>query len=138
MIKDLRTNYKPISNDIMECIAQYMDDELREQITFDCTPCTNEVFITEYISRLSMEQDIRFADFLADEFNLDVDDIIYAAYCERYQDQVVDAYDIEWLLESKEVLKVTNNGSSSTHPRMTEYTVMMISGDFDIYSYCFM
>lgn len=138
MIKDLRTNYKPISNDIMERIARYMDDELREQITFDCAPCTNEVFITEYVSRLSKEQDICFADFLADEFNLDVDDIIYMAYCERYQGQVVDAYDIEWLLESREVLGVTNNGPSSTHPRMTKYTVVMISGDIDIYSYCFM
>lgn len=137
MIKDLRTNNKLISNYIKECIA-HMDDKLREQIASDYEPCTNEVFIAEYVSRLSKEKYICIKDFLADEFNLDLDDIIYTAYCERYQGKVVDAYDIEWLLESREVLKVTNKGLSSTHPRMTEYTVMMISGDIDVYSYCFM
>lgn len=138
MIKDLRTNYRPISDYTMACIADYMDDDLREQVHFECAPCSNEVFIAEYVSRLDKVQHCAFEDILADDLGLDVDVIIYTAYCERYQDQVVDAYDIEWLLESSEVLRVINNGPSSTHPRMTEYTVMMISGDFDIYSYCFM
>lgn len=138
MIKDLRTNYRPISDYTMACIAEYMDDELREQLHFDCAPCTNEQFITEYVRRLVGDQQEDFRVFLSDDLGLDLDDIIYTAYCERYQGKVVDTYDIEWLLESCDVIGVTNNGPSSTHPRMTEYTVMMLSGDFDIYSYCFM
>lgn len=138
MIKDLRTNYRPISDYIMACIADYMDDDLREQVHFECAPCSNEVFIAEYVSRLDRVQNCVFEDILADDLGLDLDDIIYTAYCERYQGKVVDSYDIEWLLESREVLRVTNNGPLSTRPRMTKYTVMMISGDIDIYSYCFM
>lgn len=137
MIKDLRTDYRPISDYTMACIADYMDDDLREQVHFECAPCSNEVFIAEYVSRLDKVQNCAFEEILADDLGLDLDDIIYTAYCERYQGKVVDSYDIEWLLESREVLRVTNNGPSSNHPRMTEYTVMMISGDFDIYSYCF-
>lgn len=137
MIKDLRTNYRPISDYTMACIAGYMDDDLSEQVHFDCAPCSNEVFIAEYVSCLDKVQKCAFEDILADDLGIDLDDIIYTAYCERYQDKVVDSYDIEWLLESREVLRVTNNGSSSTHPGMTEYTVMMISGDITIYSYCF-
>lgn len=137
MIKDLRANYRPISDYTMACIADYMDDDLREQVHFECAPCSNEVFIAEYVSRLDKVQKCAFEEILADDLGLDLDDIIYTAYCERYQDKVVDSYDIEWLLESREVLRVTNNGRSSNHPRMTEYTVMMISGDITIYSYCF-
>lgn len=137
MIKDLRTNYKPIDNYTMECIAEYMNDEIREQIHFDLASCTNEQFIAEYVSRLDGDREKDFEYFLADDMNLDLDDIVFTAYCERYHGKVVDSYDIEWLLESREVLRVTNNGRSANNPRMTEYTVTMASGDFDIYSYCF-
>lgn len=138
MIKDLRTDYRPINDYTMACIAGYMDDDSREQVQFECVPCSNEVFIAEYVSCLDKVQKCAFGEILADDLGLDLDDIIYTAYCELYQGKVVDSYDIEWLLESREVLRVINNGRSENHPRMTCYTVMMISGDFDIYSYCFM
>lgn len=138
MIKDLRTNYRPISDYTMACITEYMDDEIREQVHFDCAPCTNELFIAEYVRHLDGGQRGEFEDILSDDLGLNLDDIIYTAYCERYQGKVVDSYDIEWLLESREVIRVINNGLASTQPRMTEYTVMMVSGDIDIYSYCFM
>lgn len=134
MIKDLRTNYTPISDYTMACIADYMDDVIREQVHFDCAPCTNEQFIAEYASRLQGYWEEDFDRFLSEDMNLDLDDIIYTAYCERYKGKVVDSCDIEWFLESREVLRVTNNGRSANNPRMTCYTVMMRSGDFDIYS----
>lgn len=126
-----------ISDYTMACIADYMDDDLRERVHFECAPCSNEVFIAEYARRLDRGQRGVFEDILSDDLGLDLDDIIYMAYRERYQGKEVDSFDIEWLLESREVIRVTNNGFSSTHPRMVCYTVTMVSGDIDIYSYCF-
>lgn len=40
-----------ISNDEMEVIASYMNEEIREEIHFKFAPCSNELFLREYLKR---------------------------------------------------------------------------------------
>lgn len=48
----------------MEAIANYMDDEIREELHFHLAPCAESTFIAEYVKR-----DPAFSDLLADEFD---------------------------------------------------------------------
>lgn len=56
-----RTN---LTDNVMEEIALYMDDEIREQVHYELAPCTNEEFIDRYC-----ELDPMFEEFLLNEFN---------------------------------------------------------------------
>lgn len=38
-----------ITNDEMEVITSYMSDEIREEIHFKFAPCSNELFLHEYL-----------------------------------------------------------------------------------------
>lgn len=135
MIKDLRANYRPISDYTMACIAECMDDELREQVHFDCAPCTNEQFITEYARRLVGYQEDEFANFLSDNMNLDLDDIIFTAYCERYDNELVTYDDIEWLkTDCPYTINVEPLCATSKYDDSTVYLVSMVSGDFIVYA----
>lgn len=40
-----------LDNATMEVIANYMDDDIREAVHRDMAPCTDEEFLTEYMSR---------------------------------------------------------------------------------------
>lgn len=57
-----------IENKIMDLVATYMDDEIREKVHFELCPCTNEEFLKRYC-----EYDDTFSDFLLNEFNLVID-----------------------------------------------------------------
>lgn len=53
------------SNGLMENIAAYMNDEIREQVHFELAPCSNGEFLERYL-----EMDPDFAFFLEDEFGI--------------------------------------------------------------------
>ena len=40
-----------ITNDEMEVITSYMNDEIREDVHFKFAPCSNELFLHEYLKR---------------------------------------------------------------------------------------
>ena len=52
------------SNSIMDAIATYMDDDIREQVHVELAPCTNDEFIKRYL-----ELDPDFEDLLVSEFS---------------------------------------------------------------------
>ena len=55
-----------ITNNTMEAIASYMNDEIREKVHFELAPCSNEAFIRHYC-----EYDTDFEDdILKKEFGL--------------------------------------------------------------------
>ena len=55
-----------ISHNLMDAIAVYMDDDIREAVHFDFAPCSPEKFLAEYIRR-----DPRFEELLKTEFSLE-------------------------------------------------------------------
>ena len=55
---------RTITNDDMNNIASYMNDEIREQLHSKLAPCTHENFIKEY---LKIDPD--FIDILKSEFD---------------------------------------------------------------------
>lgn len=55
---------RPITQDDMNNIASYMQDDIREQLHTDLAPCTPEEFIKAYL-----EQDPEFIELLQNEFN---------------------------------------------------------------------
>ena len=40
-----------ITNDEMELLTSYMNDEIREEVHFKFAPCSNELFLREYLKR---------------------------------------------------------------------------------------
>lgn len=56
-----------ITNEVMNVIATYMNDEVREDLHFDLAPCKNEEFIKAYIERCP-----DFAELLRNEFNIEI------------------------------------------------------------------
>jgi len=135
MIKDLRTNYEPIDSFTMANIADYMDDDIREQIHFDLAPCTCEQFIAEYAYRIGGDREEDFAYFLADDMNLDLDDIIFTAYCERYDSKKITDGEFDWLVnDCPYVMRVTPLCGVSLENGVAAYVVMMLSGDIVVYA----
>lgn len=61
-----------IDNELMEVIATYMNDDIREALHFDLAPCTNEEFLKAYC-----KADPQFIDLLWSEFSIDMEE--YAA-----------------------------------------------------------
>jgi hypothetical protein len=64
--ENMRT-LKEVTNEEMNDIASYMNDELRESIHFDLAPCTNEEFIIAYCNA-----DPTFEDLLNEEFHIEL------------------------------------------------------------------
>ena len=56
-------NGRPIDDSMMELLASYMNDDIRESLHRDLAPCTHDEFITAYIAR-----DPEFETFLCSEF----------------------------------------------------------------------
>lgn len=55
-----------ITNNIMELISSYMNNDIRERVHFELAPCSNEAFIRRYC-----EYDTDFEDsILKKEFGL--------------------------------------------------------------------
>ena len=56
---------KKISNELMENISTYMDDNIREELHFKLAPCSNRTFLEEYC-----ERDPEFTELLKKEFDI--------------------------------------------------------------------
>ena len=54
-----------ISNEIMDAIASYMDDDIREELHFKLAPCSHRRFLKAYCKR-----DPEFAELLKKEFDI--------------------------------------------------------------------
>lgn len=59
--------YFRLDQNLMDVIASYMDDEIREKVHFELAPCEPEEFLIRYL-----ELDPDFADFLASEFDIEM------------------------------------------------------------------
>lgn len=56
---------KKITDEIMNTIASYMNDEIRETVHCELAPCTNEEFLERYL-----EYDFEFEEVLKNEFDI--------------------------------------------------------------------
>lgn len=63
-----------ISQERMDTIGTYMDDDIREQVHGELAPCTPEEFLIRYT-----KLDTDFEDLLWSEFRIDMDDILDVA-----------------------------------------------------------
>lgn len=57
-----------ISQNLMDTIAVYMNDDIREVVHFDLAPCSTEEFLAEYIRR-----DPSFEELLQTEFSVEME-----------------------------------------------------------------
>lgn len=60
-----------ISQKLMDVIASYLDDDIRETVHYELAPCTPEEFLIRYL-----DLDPEFEKFLWSEFRVDMDDIL--------------------------------------------------------------
>lgn len=56
-----------LSQDELDVIATYMDDDIRESVAFDLAPCTAYQFLREYVNR-----DEHFEELLKSEFGIEM------------------------------------------------------------------
>ena len=56
-----------LTQELMDTIASYMDDDKREQVHAELAPCEPEVFLRAYI-----ERDPSFKDLLKSEFSIEL------------------------------------------------------------------
>ena len=126
-------NLVTISNELMDNIASYMDDDLREQTHFAVAPCSNEVFITEYYNTASAELKRALEDILSDEFNLDIDDIIYSAYYQVYNNLTISEEDLDELQADSNVLNIYPMNSVFAHKDEKSYIIRMVTGNLTVF-----
>ena len=126
-------NLVTISNELMNNIASYMDDDLREQTHFAVAPCSNEVFITEYYNTASAELKRILEDILSDEFNLDIDDIIYSAYYQVYNNLSISPEELNELQADFNTIGSRPVKSIFAHENEKAYLIEMISGDLTVF-----
>lgn len=126
-------NLVTISNELMENISSYMDDDLREETHYAVAPCSNEVFITEYYNTASSELKRSLEDILSNEFGLYIEDIIYTAYYQVYDNVSLTAEDFKELCDDPNTINSQPTFSRYTHKNETAYTVSMLSGDLTVF-----
>lgn len=63
----MKRSVKEVTNEEMNDIALYMNDDLREAIHRELAPCTNEDFIIAYCNARPT-----FEDFLNEEFHIEL------------------------------------------------------------------
>lgn len=126
-------NLVVISNEVMNNIASYMDDDLREQTHFEVAPCSNEVFITEYYNTASADLKEALKHILSEEFNLDLDDIIYSAYYQVYNNLTISQEDLDELHLDCNVINILPMKSVFAHKNERSYIIRMISGDLTVF-----
>lgn len=56
-----------LTQELLDNIATYMNDDIREGLAFKLAPCTPEMFLSEYI-----KQDPDFEDLLRAEFGIEL------------------------------------------------------------------
>ena len=57
-----------LTQDQLDVIAKYMNDEIREEIHFMFAPCEPDFFLREYVKR-----DYEFEKLLYDEFGIEME-----------------------------------------------------------------
>lgn len=57
-----------LEQDLMDTIASYMDDDIREDLHFRIAPCSPDLFLREYTKR-----DPDFVDLLKSEFSIEME-----------------------------------------------------------------
>ena len=57
-----------LKQDLMDTIASYMDDDIREDLHFRIAPCSPDLFLREYVKR-----DPEFEKLLYDEFGIEME-----------------------------------------------------------------
>lgn len=77
-----------LKQDLMDTIASYMDDDIREDLHFRIAPCSPDLFLREYTKR-----DPDFVDLLKSEFSIEMVDARELA--EKVVDCLSDGYDDE-------------------------------------------
>lgn len=68
-----------ITDNTMEAIAIYMDDEIREQVHFKYAPYTNEYFVKQYYLTALKNNRIlakEFREIIVNEFDIDIDEYV--------------------------------------------------------------
>lgn len=126
-------NLVTISNELMNAIAYYMEDDLREDTHLAVAPCSNEVFITEYYNTASAELKRDLEDTLSDEFGLDIDDIIYSAYYQAYNNLTISEEDLDELQADCNVINIFPMKSVFAHKNERSYIIRMVSGDLTVF-----
>lgn len=126
-------NLLTISNELMNNIASYMNDDLREQTHFAVAPCSNEVFITEYYNTASAELKRALEDILSEEFNLDIDDIIFSAYYQVYNNLSISQQELNELQADFNTVGTQPLMSTFAHSNEKPYLVEMVSGDLIVF-----
>ena len=56
-----------LTQELMDTIASYMDDDKREQVHFELAPCESEAFLKRYL-----ELDPDFEELLCNEFSIEL------------------------------------------------------------------
>lgn len=56
-----------LTKELMDTIATYMDDDIRETVHFELAPCEPEEFLKRYL-----ELDPNFSELLDNEFEIEV------------------------------------------------------------------
>lgn len=56
-----------MSQEVLDVIATYMDDDIRESVAFDLASCAPNQFLREYVSR-----DEHFEELLKSEFGIEM------------------------------------------------------------------
>lgn len=56
-----------LKQELLDVIATYMDDDIRENIAFEFAPCSPDEFLAEYVKR-----DPNFANLLKTEFSIEL------------------------------------------------------------------
>lgn len=126
-------NLVTIGNNLMDNIAFYLDDDLREVTHFAVAPCSNEVFITEYYNTASAELKRELEDILSDEFNLDLDDIIYSAYYQVYNNLTISDEELNDLKADYNIIGIRPVKSIFVHDNEKAYLIEMVSGDLTVF-----
>ena len=57
-----------ITQELMDTIAAYMNDDIREDLHFKLAPCKPDLFLREYVKR-----DPEFEKLLYDEFGIEME-----------------------------------------------------------------
>lgn len=60
-----------IDSELMETISNYMNDDIRESLHFDLSPCSNEDFLKAYC-----KTDPDFSILLWSEFRIDMEEYL--------------------------------------------------------------
>ena len=56
-----------LDQELLDVIATYMDDDIRENIAFELAPCSPDEFLMEYT-----KHDSKFVDLLKSEFSIEL------------------------------------------------------------------